>query len=452
VSPRKPLHLRSIRPGLAFVLGMLAVIVMGTVALAVLDTVPRDRPLSWLDALFTATSSVCVTGLIVRDTATAFNPLGQWIILALIQIGGLGVMLFSGTVSLLLGRGVSLRDASMVRELFQGEVLRETRRIIGFVLGMTATTELLGTVLLYVGLQGSIAEPLLRLRFALFHSVSAFCNAGFSLFSDSLVSQVDRPLVTTTVAGLFIVGGLGFPVVANVLAWVRGRALANRQVRLFVAARIVLTMTALLLGAGTVLLAVLEWHGALAGHPPLQKLSLAFFQAATTRTAGFNTMDLSLLSPASVLMMILLMGIGAGPASTAGGIKVTTLAVLWGNLRSIAQGRMGVHLFDREIDLLTVRRAFMVFFAWFATAMLGTFLLLLSEHQGYLPTVFEVVSAMGTVGLSLGLTPELTSFGRVVIILLMFLGRLGPLTIAYGLVRPTRERNVHYPRAQVIVG
>jgi len=443
---------RTIRPGLAFILGLLGVILAGTVALRWLPATPPGSPISLLDSLFTATSAVCVTGLIVRDTATTFTPLGQWIILVLIQVGGLGVMLFSGTVSLLLGRGVSLRDASMVRELFQGEVLRETRRIIGFVLGMTFVTELLGTVLLYAGLTGAVPDAAERWRCALFHSVSAFCNAGFSLFSDSLVSQAGRPLVVLTVAGLLIVGGLGFPVVASLLAWARGRALRHRRVRLTVAAKIVFFTTALLLVGGTLLLLALEWRGAFAGAGPWRKLSLAFFQAATTRTAGFNTMDLTLLSPASLLLMVLLMGIGAGPASTAGGIKVTTLAVVWGNVRSISQGRMNVRLFDREIDLLTMRRAFMVFFAWIAVAMLGTFLLLVSEHRGYLPTMFEVVSAMGTVGLSLGLTPQLSAVGRIVIVVLMFVGRIGPLGVAYGLVHPTRERNVHYPRAQVIVG
>jgi len=462
---------RKVRPGTAFILGLLSVVMLGTAALRWLPTTPPDRPIGLVDALFTATSAVCVTGLIVRDTATAFTPLGQWIILVLIQVGGLGVMLFSGTVSLLLGHGVSLRDSSVMRELFQGEVLKETRQIIRFILGMTAVVETIGTVVLFFGLRPVVPGFRACLATALFHSVSAFCNAGFSLFSGSLTGVVDRPAVTLPVAALLITGGLGFPVVANLLAWGRGRALRHRRLReehrrleagaattrrlvtrLSVATRTVLSMTLLLLVLGTVLLLALEWNGAFAGASPWHKLSWAFFQAATTRTAGFNTMDLTLLSPAAVLLLILLMGIGAGPASTAGGIKVTTLAVLWANARSIAQGRMAVKLFDREVTLLTVRRAFMVFFAWFATAMLGTFVLLVSEGQAYLPTVFEVVSAMGTVGLSLGLTPELSVFGRLVIVVLMFVGRVGPLGVAYGLVTPAREHNVRYPRAQVIVG
>jgi len=386
------------------------VIVVGTLALALPAADPAGKPVPLLDALFTATSAVCVTGLIVRDTAVDFTPYGQTVILVLIQLGGLGIMSVAGTVSLLLGRGIGLRESSLLRELFEGQVLRESRQIIRFV-------------------------------------------AGFSLNSDSLVSQAGDPLVVGTVAGLLIVGGLGFPVVANLRGWTLGRARRERvRRRLSVQARIVLLVTAILLIGGTMLLAALEWRGALAGEGVIGKLGLAFFQSATARTAGFNTMDLASLSSASLLAIVVLMCVGAAPGSTAGGIKLTTVAVLWANLRAIAAGGRAPRLFNREIGALTVRRAFMILTTWITTLTVALFVLLVTEGRGLTETLFETASAMGTVGLSLGLTPELSGPGRVVVVLLMFLGRLGPLAVAYGLVRPAREHAVRYAEADLLVG
>jgi len=429
------------------------VIVVGTLALALPAADPAGKPVPLLDALFTATSAVCVTGLIVRDTAVDFTPYGQTVILVLIQLGGLGIMSVAGTVSLLLGRGIGLRESSLLRELFEGQVLRESRQIIRFVAGFTFIAEILGTAALYVGLADSIPERGARLWHAAFHAVSAFCNAGFSLNSDSLVSQAGDPLVVGTVAGLLIVGGLGFPVVANLRGWTLGRARRERvRRRLSVQARIVLLVTAILLIGGTMLLAALEWRGALAGEGVIGKLGLAFFQSATARTAGFNTMDLASLSSASLLAIVVLMCVGAAPGSTAGGIKLTTVAVLWANLRAIAAGGRAPRLFNREIGALTVRRAFMILTTWITTLTVALFVLLVTEGRGLTETLFETASAMGTVGLSLGLTPELSGPGRVVVVLLMFLGRLGPLAVAYGLVRPAREHAVRYAEADLLVG
>jgi trk system potassium uptake protein TrkH len=207
-----------------------------------------------------------------------------------------------------------------------------------------------------------------------------------------------------------------------------------------------------LLVIGAVLLLLLEWRGAFAGAPPLQKFGLALFQSATTRTAGFNSMDLTLLSPASLLVMIVLMFIGAGPGSTAGGVKLTTLAVLVANVRAIAAGRGEPRLFDREVGLLAVRRATMVVNTYLATAVVAVFALLVTEHADPLATVFETVSALGTVGLSLGLTPELSGPGRFIVVLLMLVGRAGPLALAYGVVREARDRNVRYPSTGLQIG
>lgn len=444
---------RRIRPGVAFILGLAALISVGAGTLLLPFATPAGHSLAPLDALFTATSAVCVTGLIVRNTSADFTPQGQAVILVLIQLGGLGVMAVAGTVSLMLGRGIGLRESSMLREVFEGQMLRESRQILRFVGGFTLVAEALGTGLLWLGLADTIPDAGERLWFAVFHAVSAFCNAGFALWPDSLISQARDPLVTWTVGGLLVVGGLGFPVVANLSAWVRGRALSARvRPRLFVQARLVVPMTAALLAIGAVLLLVLEWHGAMAGESLMSRIGLALFQSATTRTAGFNTLDLTTLSSASLLVMMILMCIGGASGSTAGGLKLTTVAVLWANLRGISVGGRTPRLFDREISLLTIHRAFMILFSWILTLALALFVLLITEGRGFQETMFEVASAMGTVGLSLGLTPELSAVGRLVVIALMYLGRLGPLAVAYGLVPPTHETDVRYPEANLLIG
>jgi trk/ktr system potassium uptake protein len=449
---------RYLRPGQLMILGFVTVLLIGTFLLMLPVMSSSGSPLKFIDAIFTAASSVCVTGLIVLDTATDFSLAGQIVILALIQIGGLGIMSIAGVTSMLLGQGISIRDSSLIQELFEGEALVQAGRILRFVVTMAVIVEILGTGLLYLGLSGTIADPGQRLWFALFHAVSAFCNAGFSLSSTSLMPMADNGLFTWTISALLIIGGLGFIVVANVLAWLQGRRLREDQRghrsrrRLSVQTRVILLFTIVLLVLGAVALALLEWNGALAGQSMPMKINQAFFQSATARTAGFNTMDLTTLHSPALLVLIFLMIIGAAPGSTAGGLKVTTLAVLMANLRAITGGSRHVRLFDREISELAIRRAFMVFTAYMAVGFAGVFILLISDGQALMITAFEVVSAVGTVGLSLGMTAGLTLAGKIVIILLMFMGRLGPLALAVYLIRPARERDIRYPEAVINIG
>ncbi len=446
---------RSVRPGVAFLLAFALLIAIGTGLLLLPRAVPVGSPLRALDALFTATSAVCVTGLIVRDTATQFTTEGQFIILLLIQLGGLGIMSLTATLSLFMGRGIGIRERSLLKEVLQIPVLGEVGRMLRFIVLFTFAAEALGAALLYAGFGAAIAEPRVRLYYAIFHAVSAFCNAGFSTFSDSLVGFAGDGAVSLTVAALLIVGGLGFTVVANLLAFLRGRALAGGRrspVRLSVQTRLVLGLTAGTLVMSTLLLALLEWRHGFAGRAWAERLDLAFFQAATTRTAGFNTMDLTQLSSPALFMMVVLMFVGAGPGSTAGGVKLTTVGVMWANLRAIGRGLPEVRLFDRELPALAVRRAMLVLSGELVVVGVAIFLLLITEGAGLLETVFEAFSAMGTVGLSLGLTPELTPAGRVIVTVLMFAGRLGPLTLAYGLVGLSRERMVRLPTAEVLIG
>jgi len=447
-------HLK-VRPGLAF-LGAFALLITGGTGLLLLPrAVPVDQPLSFLEALFTSTSAVCVTGLVVRDTATGFTTFGQAILLVLIQLGGLSIMSLAATLALLLGRGIGIREAHLLRQLFQVPFLTETGRVLRFIVLFTLTAEVVGMALLYVGLSDFVMDPRQRLFQSLFHAVSAFCNAGFSTFSNSLVPMAQRPLVVGTISGLLILGGLGFAVMINLVSYVRGLATRSRSLpghRLIVQTRLVLTLTILLLLGGTAILALLEWEGAFSGHSLGDKVSLAFFQSATTRTAGFSTIDLTLLSVPSLFLMILLMFIGGGSGSTAGGVKLSTIAIMWANLRAIGKGLPQARLWNREISPTALRRSVLVLAGGLVFAALGIFLLLITEGRPLELTAFEAISALGTVGLSLGLTPELSAPGRVVVIILMFVGRLGPLTLAYGLVPGTRERRVRLPQARILVG
>jgi trk system potassium uptake protein TrkH len=443
-----------VRPALAFVMVFVALIIIGSGFLMLPRATPADQPIRPLDALFTATSAVCVTGLVVRDTGTGFTTFGQVVILLLIQLGGLGIMSLTAALSLLMGRGIGVRESSLLREVFQVPMMAEVGRMVRTIILLTLCLEAGGGFLLYRGLEGMIPGHGDRIFSAAFHAVSAFCNAGFGLFSDSLVSVADRPLVMGTITGLLVVGGLGFGVLVQIGAWLWGRALRHRRprFRFDLHARVVLFVSAGLLLGGWLLLAVLEWNGSLAGQPWSLKLAQAFFQGATCRTAGFNSMDLNALSPASLFLMIILMYIGGAPGSTAGGVKVTSVAIVWANVRSIGSGLSRVRLGRREVEPVQVHRSLLVLSSFLVMAAVGIFLLLFTEQQPFMETTFEVFSALGTVGLSLGITGLLSPVGKLVIVFLMFVGRLGPLTLAGSLVGTAMEPRVRLPRGRILIG
>jgi len=443
-----------VRPAMAFVLLFVALILVGAVLLMLPRSTPPDQPIGFLDAIFTSTSAVCVTGLVVRDTGTGFTVFGQMVILVLIQLGGLGIMSLAAALSLLLGRGIGVRENSLLREVFQVPMMAAVGRTVRFIILMTLSLEGVGLALYYRGLADVFPDQMERFRAALFHSVSAFCNAGFSTLPESLVTVADHPLIMGTTAGLLIVGGLGFGVVSQILAWTRGRALRRpgARPRLGLHARVVLIVTAGLLVIGTAALAALEWNHALASDGVGTRLAQAFFQSATCRTAGFSSLDLTLLGPASLFLMIVLMFVGGAPGSTAGGVKVTAVAIVWANLRSIASGLKRVRLGRHELDQVHVQRAMLVLTGGLVTAAVALFVLLVTEARPFMVTTFEVFSALGTVGLSLGLTPVLSPVGRIVIILLMFIGRLGPLTVANSLTGASREPRVRLPRGRILIG
>jgi trk system potassium uptake protein len=449
--------LAKVRPGLLFLLLFLGAILGGGGLLCLPGSTPPEAPITYLDACFTATSAVCVTGLAVRDTGTQFTILGQVVILILIQLGGLGIMSVGAALAYFLGQGIGIREGSTMRDLFQVPGLEQVVKLLRFIVLWTFAVEGVGATVLFFSMQHLVAAPAPRLFSAVFHSVSAFCNAGFGLFPRNLEGPAATAPILGTVALLIIIGGLGFTVAYNLLIWARSRWRhriwrQRRPVRLMVQTRVMLVGTAILLVGGTAGLAVLEWHGILDGLPPLSRVGHAFFQAVVCRTAGFNSLPIGAFGAPALFLMIILMFIGAGSGSTAGGVKITTLAVLWGELRAIAAGRNQIRLFDREIGLLTEQQATLVLLSGGVFGALGSFALLITDGRDLLASVFEVVSALGTVGLSTGITPTLTPAGKLVLIILMYVGRVGILTFAYGVVGPRRDRDVRMPTGDLMVG
>ncbi len=431
----------------------LLIIFIGTGLLMLPRSVAPGNHISFLDALFTATSATCVTGLIVVDTGSFFSPLGQGVILFLIQVGGLGIMTFSSFFALLLRRNISLRESAMLGNMLNVEYQGLIREILLYTVLFTVGFELLGAATLFVGFLEQSFSTGQAVYAALFHSISAFCNAGFSIFSDSLMQFTSNYWVLGTVMTLIVIGGLGFPVLMNLSGFrlqpMRGQGHLHR---LTVQTRVVLLVSSALIVLGAVAYLSVEWNATLAGLSPFQKTIHALFQSITTRTAGFNTRDIGQIQIPTVLIFVALMFIGASPGSTGGGIKTTTISVLFARVWTVIRGQEHTHLFHKKVGDGVVNRAIVVFLASLSFVMLAIFLLTLSEQQAFVDIVFEVVSAFGTVGLSRGITPELSSFGKVVIILAMFLGRLGVLTISVALAGPVKPARFDYPRENIMVG
>lgn len=402
-----------------------------------------------LDALFTATSATCVTGLIVLDTPHDFSLFGQAVILALIQVGGLGIMTLSTFGALLLGGRLGLRGERALAEMLDLETAPTAYRLTRFIVLSTLAVEAVGAAVLTVSFRGTglpLGEAAWR---GVFHAVSAFCNAGFALQSDSLVMFREAPLPLLVHAALIVLGGLGFVVLAAAWSRLSGRARSATSVQV----RVVLAVTAFLLVAGAILYGAGEWNRTLDGLTVPGKLLNAFFQSVTLRTAGFNSVPFDELGAATTLAMMVFMFIGAAPGSTGGGIKVTTLAVLFATLRATAGAESPPTLFRREIPREIVLRSLAIVLT--SILLIGTalFLLLVFEAQPFLHLMFEATSAFATVGLSLGATAALGPAGKLIIIAGMFIGRIGPLTLALLLgTSAARRPPVQYPETRLMVG
>lgn len=429
------------------VLSFAILIALGTIFLSVPIASSGPARIDPLDAMFTATSAACVTGLIVCDTPNDFTFVGQLIILFLIQVGGLSIMVLSMFAALVLGRDLGWRGERLLSELLDIKRIGDAARMAAFIVLATMLCETAGAAVLTHGYLRSGYAPLAAVWRGIFHAVSAFCNAGFALQSNSVVLFRDDPVVLLTLAILIVLGGLGFVV----LAWLWSQLRSGHGVHFSLQGRIVLAMTGALLLTGTVLTAILDWNGTLADLPWGLRLVNAFFQSATLRTAGFNTMDLSLLHPALVLSMLVFMFIGASPGGTGGGIKTTTAAVLFGTIPALAHRKPEIVFNRRTIPYETIYRSAAIAVIGGGLVLIGSFLLLITQQQPASALVFEAFSAFGTVGLSLGATAQLNSIGKVIIIVMMFAGRVGPLTLAILLGR-RREAGIGYPEARIMVG
>ena len=451
----------ALTPSQLFAGSFLLLVLLGTIGFKVLPGLYAGEELSWLNALFTATSAVCVTGLIVVDTATYFTTWGQAYILLLIQLGGLGIIAFTSVIIVALGRRLSLRHEALasgptdlVPDLNYQDL---TRAIFKF----TFAAEAVGALLLYLawvptfGWRGAFWH-------AFFHAVSAFCNAGFSTFTTSLMDfQHNGPLLIVIMT-LIVIGGLGFLTLEELYMWRRSRG-SQKRFRLSIHSQIVLGTTAVLLVGGWVLFTTFEWSNTLGGLPVGTRLMNGLFASVTTRTAGFNTISYGEAYPSTNFLTILFMSIGGSPGSTAGGLKTTTVALLgllaWSRLRGVRHTSIS----SRTIPGETVYRAMGLFVVAFGIVTAGIYVLTIVEFESFvMPEVggnflvhmFEAVSAFNTVGLSMGATGGLTVSGRWITILLMFIGRVGPLTVAAAMSRGGKKQAgmARYAHEDVAVG
>lgn len=404
------------------------------------------NPTSWSDAIFTATSAATVTGLVVVDTGSHFTLFGQAVIMILIQLGGLGIVTFAVLVLSMLGLPVGLAHRIYLREELNQTSVADLLRMALVVLRVVVLLELAGVALLAIDFVPEFgwAHGLWQ---ALFHTVSAFNNAGFGLFPDSLSRWVDSPLVNFTVIALFVIGGLGFPVLTALYFKRRWRRF-GLHTRLMLVGTLAISLWSI------VTFAVLEWNnpgtlGALDGHG--ERLLASVFQAMTPRTAGFNTLDIGRIGDATALLFILLMIIGAGSASTAGGIKITSFIVMLMATVAFFRRHSDPVAFGRSLEHDQIMKLVALLSISLMLILSTSFMLVQTQSLPALPVLFEAASAFGTVGLSMGVTVELDGFGRAVIIVLMFLGRVGPL--ALGLFLATRiPPRVRYPRGEIFLG
>ncbi len=418
-----------------------------------------QTPISPMDAVFTATSATCVTGLVVRSTEHDFSFAGQLAILAMIQLGGIGIMTVTTYVMFQLGSRESLRSRAVLSETYGADDKTDLRWILRRVIYITLIFEGAGFVILTLRnlFDHSLANAIWH---ALFHSISAFCNAGFALHDDSLTRYQGDPLVNLTIGTLVVIGGIGFPVILDIQRNWHG-AWLERWDRLHLHSKMMLIGSALLLAAGTTSFLILEWDGVLNGMPLWKRPIVAAFHSISCRTAGFNTVEVASLTNAMLFLSILLMLIGAGSGSTAGGFKVSTVMVLVLQAWNAFRGRAQINFFRRTIPQSAVTRATATALLFAVVAGLAMTILLVIEQsstphpqsQGLaLDAAFEIASALGTVGLSTGLTPHLSSAGRLVLIVLMFLGRLGPISVFVALSRTGRSVPVEYPGEEPMIG
>ncbi|MBU5345254.1 Trk family potassium uptake protein [Paenibacillus sp. LC231] len=435
-------------PPQILVLGFAAIIFIGTALLMLPISTSTGEPLEFIDALFTSTSATCVTGLVVVDTGTTFSSFGEIVIMLLIQIGGLGFMTMATLFALALKRRISLKDRLILQEAMNQSSMEGIVRLIRRVLLYSLIIEACGALILSI--RWAFDMPIGQaIYYGVFHAVTMFNNAGFDLFGDfrSLTGYVYDPVVNVVVMFLIVSGGIGFIVLSDLIDF-------RKQRRLSLHSKVVLTMTATLLLVGFIVILIFEftnprtlgslnWGGKFFG---------ALFQSVTPRTAGANTIDITGLRQATQFFIVILMFIGASPGSTGGGIKTTTFTIMVGAVIAMMRGREDIVMFRYRLAQERVLKALTIALLALLLVLTVSMILSTTEEGDFLEILFETTSAFGTVGLSMGLTPDLTVFGKVLISITMFAGRLGPLTLAYALGPKKGKELYRHPEGKMIIG
>lgn len=450
---KKPMN--RLHPSQMMVVGFAAVILIGAILLSLPIATQTGESIDFLDALFTSTSAVCVTGLVVVDTATYWSFFGQVIIILLIQIGGLGFMTITTLFSLITKKRINLKERLLIQESLNQIDLSGLVKLTRYILLMTFIIEGIGALTL-----STVFVPQFGLLkgtwYSIFHAISAFCNAGFDLMGtvsgpfSSLTAYVNNTTITLGISVLIILGGIGFPVILDIIR--------NKKIsKLNMHSKIVLISTTILIAVGMIFILVVEYNNpeTLGELSVKGKLLASFFQSVTTRTAGFNTIDLTLIHQGSLFIMMILMFIGASPGSTGGGVKTTTIATLILTVKSFLLGKEDIEAFERKIGTATVRKSVGIFFIGISAVLLGTLMIVITEPEfDLIESAFEVISAFATVGLSIGGSPNLTTIGKILILIYMFMGRVGLLTVFLALVAKNnvKKQHIRYPEGRIIVG
>lgn len=426
-------------------------ILLGALVLILPVSANPGKSIAFIDALFMATSATCVTGLSTISLPDDFSLFGQMVMLILTQVGGLGIMTLSSSMAVIMGKNLQMREQVIMQDVLDASSSEELLGLVVNIVQYTFVIEFIGAIILTVGFYQEGFEIGQSLYFGFYHAIMAFCNAGYALFSNNLEDFKFEPLISMTVGFLLILGGIGFSVMKDVTTMIKNKRSFNN---LSVHTKIVLSVNTLLIAFGTIYLFFGEFLHAFEDMTMWQRFQVSFFQAVTPRTAGFNTINLNSLHPHSLYMMILLMFIGASPGSTGGGVKTTTFAVLLQSVTATLKGKFDVEFFERKVPSATVVKSIAIFIISLIVVSSGVLVMMRIEpDKSFLALMFEVVSAFGTVGLSVGITPFLTVLGKITIILMMFIGRVGPLTLVLAVgSRAASRSNVEYPEGKILIG
>lgn len=440
-----------IHPARLLLLSFLITILIGT-GLLMLPAATVDSNITFIDALFTATSAVCVTGLIVQDTATYFTQFGHTIIMLLFQVGGLGLMTFTTFIAIFLSGGLGIKEKVILKEMIHEDNINAIQKVLSLLILVTFIIEGTGATIMYFSIREQFAEPMQAVYFSMFHAVSAFCNAGFSLNSAGLMEPVTHAnhIFVFVISVLIILGGIGFPTIIGIKHYFsRKKGEMRIKIKLPLQIKIIFVTTVFLILFGTVGFYILEVDASLKGMAWYDKIFHSYFQSVTSRTAGFNTIDTALLRDPSALLVIFLMFIGGSPGGTGGGIRTTTFAIIVLSIVAALKNSDVVKTKNRSISDEIVKGAFLIFFVFVFFVVLGIFALSITEHHDLVDIAFEAFSASATVGLSKGITSDLSDPGKIIVTILMFIGRIGPVTLLFALSKQPEKVNSQYPNENI---